>query len=56
MKLLYAGARSATRAAAKASIGEYIERFYNAQRRHSRLDYVSPIEFELRAQVAALAA
>ena len=47
---------SATHAAAKASIGEYIEHFYNAQRRHSRLDYVSPIEFELRAQVAALAA
>ncbi len=29
--------RYATRAATVASIGDYIERFYNAQRRHSRL-------------------
>jgi transposase InsO family protein len=46
----------ATRDAAIASIADYIERFYNPQRRHSHLDYVSPIEFELKAQVAALAA
>jgi transposase InsO family protein len=26
---------------------DYIEIFYNRQRRHSGLDYVSPIEFEL---------
>ena len=39
-----------------ASIAHYIERFYNPPRRHSRLDYISPIEFELKAQVAALAA
>lgn len=39
-----------------ASIADYIERFYNPQRRHSHLDYISPIEFELKAQVAALAA
>jgi transposase InsO family protein len=26
---------------------DYIEIFYNRQRRHSQLDYVSPIEFEL---------
>ena len=26
---------------------DYIENFYNRQRRHSQLDYVSPIEFEL---------
>ena len=25
---------------------EYIDRFYNRVRRHSSLDYVSPIEFE----------
>lgn len=48
--------RYATRAAANSSIGDYIERFYNAQRRHSFLGYISPIEFELKAQVAALAA
>jgi len=46
----------ATHGAAIASIADYIERFYNPQRRHSHLDYVSPIEFELKAQVAALAA
>ncbi len=48
--------RYATRAAAVASIGDFIERFYNPQRRHSYLGYVSPIEFELRSQTAALAA
>jgi putative transposase len=40
----------------RASIGEYIDRFYNPTRRHSHLGYVSPIEFELRSQIAALAA
>jgi putative transposase len=44
------------REVAVASIGEYIERFYNTQRRHSHLDYVSPIEFELKVQTAAIAA
>jgi putative transposase len=32
--------------AAKASLFEYIEVFYNRQRRHSALDYRSPAEFE----------
>ena len=45
-----------TRVAAERSIGAYIEHFYNVERLHSHLDYVSPIEFELRAQVAAIAA
>jgi putative transposase len=27
-------------------IFDYIEVFYNRQRRHSELDYVSPVEFE----------
>jgi transposase InsO family protein len=40
----------------RASIDEYIDRFYNPTRRHSHLGYVSPIEFELRSQLAALAA
>ena len=45
-----------TRAAATADIGEYIESFYNPVRRHSHLGYVSPIEYELKSKVAALAA
>jgi putative transposase len=32
---------------ANLSIGEYIDGFYNPQRRHSALNYNSPIEFEL---------
>jgi putative transposase len=48
--------RYPTRAAAIASIGDYIENFYNLTRRHSHLDYVSPLEFELKTQLATLAA
>jgi putative transposase len=46
----------ATRAMGTASIGDYVERFYNTARRHSHLGYVSPIEFELKSQVEGLAA
>lgn len=49
-------ARYETRAAAHASIADYVEHFYNRVRRHSRLRYVSPIEFELKAEAASLAA
>lgn len=45
-----------TRPAAIASIGDYIHFFYNLERRHSLLGYLSPVEFELKTQVAALAA
>lgn len=45
-----------TRAAAMASITDYLETFYNDARRHSHLDYLSPVEFELRTQVKAFAA
>ena len=38
------------------AIGEYIHVFYNRQRRHSHNGYLSPIEFELKAQIAAKAA
>lgn len=39
--------RYATRAEARQSLFEYIERFYNRQRRHSTLGYVSPVEYEM---------
>jgi putative transposase len=45
-----------SRAVATAAIADYIDNFYNPQRRHSHLQYLSPIEFELRAQTAAFAA
>ena len=31
---------------------DYIERLYNAKRRHSTLGYLSPMEFEMNAQLA----
>lgn len=37
-----------TRSSLKAAIFEYIEIFYNRTRRHSRLEYLSPLEFEGR--------
>lgn len=37
-----------TRSAAIAAIADYIDGFYNPCRRHSAIDYVSPIEFELK--------
>jgi hypothetical protein len=33
------------------TIGRYIETFHNVERRHSQLDYVSPIEFELKTRM-----
>ena len=41
-----------TRAEARQSIFEYIEMFYNRQRRHSALGYRSPVSFELEAMAA----
>ena len=35
-----------TRDDARADVFDYIERFYNPRRRHSVLDYVSPVQFE----------
>ena len=37
-----------TRDEARADVFDYIERFYNPQRRHSTLGYLSPVEFEAR--------
>ena len=42
--------RFATRDEAKMMIFEYIEVFYNRQRRHSRLGSLSPVEFERLTQ------
>lgn len=44
--------RYETRAEARQSIFNYIEIFYNRQRRHSALGYRSPVSFELESMVA----
>ena len=49
------GQRFATRAAAMSAIFDYIEVFYNRQRRHSALGYVSPAEYEARQPLAMAA-
>jgi putative transposase len=41
-----------TRDEAKADVFDYIERFYNAKRRHSTIGYMSPMEFEMQAGFA----
>jgi len=41
-----------TREQARASVFEYIEVFYNRQRLHSTLGYLSPLEFETRHHAA----
>jgi putative transposase len=41
------GERFSTRAQAKAHVFDYIEVYYNRQRLHSTLGYLSPEEFEL---------
>ena len=38
----------ATRAQARTQLFDYIETFYNRQRIHSALDYLSPVDFELQ--------
>ena len=50
---LIAFERYATRAAARQSIFEYIEVFYNRKRRHSTIGYVSPVQYEAGFQPAA---
>jgi len=37
-----------TRGATRNAVADYIENFYNVRRRHSSLDYLSPVEFELK--------
>ncbi len=41
-----------TRAAARSAIFDYIEGFYNRQRRHSTLGYVSPAAYEAAHRAA----
>lgn len=41
-----------TRNEAKADVFDYIERFYNAVRRHSTIGYLSPVEFERKVGLA----
>ncbi len=48
--------RHATRTDAEVAIQEYIEIFYNRQRRHSRLGYVSPAQFAENISKTTLAA
>ena len=42
----------ATRDDARADLFDYIERFYNRQRRHSYLGFISPVDFEGRTAAA----
>jgi transposase InsO family protein len=46
----------ATHEQARAALFEYIEVFYNRQRRHSSLGYLSPVDFELATLPSKLAA
>lgn len=46
------GSRFADRAQAKSMIFDYLEGFYNTQRLHSALGYLSPVEFERRHERA----
>src|SRR4249919_837209 len=41
-----------TRNEARADVFDYIERFYNARRRHSTIGYLSPMEFERKVGLA----
>jgi len=41
-----------SRDAARADVFDYIERFYNPRRRHSKLGYLSPVAFEERKRLA----
>ena len=44
-----------TRRELQSAVFDYIEAFYNPHRRHSTLDYLSPVEYEQRAHVTPTA-
>ncbi len=48
-ELIYRGSWP-TRTAARRAIFEYVEVFYNRQRMHSALDYLSPVDYEARSR------
>jgi putative transposase len=50
------GERFESYAIAKEQLFDYIEVFYNQQRRHSAIDYVSPAEYERAQRALPLAA
>ncbi len=50
------GDRFETHASAKAKLFDYIEVFYNQERRHSTLGYVSPAQFERAVRMDKAAA
>ncbi|CAN0544449.1 unnamed protein product, partial [Laminaria digitata] len=54
-ELIYRGAWP-KRVSAKAAITQYIDGFYNVQRHHSTLGFVSPMDFEVLNWVQRLAA
>jgi putative transposase len=54
-ELVY-GRRWRTQAELRASIEDYIDTFYNVQRTQKRLDYLSPVEYELKHAAEILAA
>ena len=41
-----------TRNEARPDVFDYIEQFYNATRRHSTIEYLSPVEFERKVGLA----
>ena len=45
-----------TRNAARLALFDYIEGFYNTHRRHSALDYMSPLAYERRWTLEGLVA
>ena len=50
------GDRFETHAEAKAKLFDYVEVFYNQERRHSTLRYLSPGQFERAARMEQAAA
>ena len=52
---LIARSRWRTQAEARMAVFDYIEVFYNSQRRHSALGFLSPADFERRCQPQAVA-